>query len=180
MKKFKVQFWVLSLAAVFAAGCGVYEPIGIIPDEIRDVRIEQFENKTSQTDISEDLTEEVINNFIKDGRLTVVSRSDADSRLKGAIVEYRKIPVSYDANFIVNEYRLVMVVNLWYYDLVNEVKLWEEVRRDPASGTGGIEARVRYYVGEEMGVTETEEEARQRLIKDAADRITRRTLHGWE
>ncbi|MEA3506014.1 MAG: LPS assembly lipoprotein LptE, partial [Elusimicrobiota bacterium] len=81
MKNFKIKFWVLSLAALVAAGCGVYEPIGIIPDEIRNIRIEQFENKTSQTDIAEDLTEEVIDNFIKEGRLSVVSRHDADSRL---------------------------------------------------------------------------------------------------
>ncbi len=179
-KRGKIQFYILSLAAVFIAGCGVYEPINIVPDEIQNIRIEQFENKTGQIDIASDLTDEVIDNFIKDGRLTVVSSSDADSRLKGTVIEYKKIPVSYDANFIVTEYGLVLIVNLSYCDMINELKLWEETREDFASGSGGIETRVKYYVDDDSGVSETELEARERLLKDAADKISRRTIYGWE
>lgn len=162
---------------IFIAGCGAYQPREIVPDQIRSIRIKQFDNKTDQMDFSEKLTEEVTTQFMREGRLTVENTENADSVLEGSIHEYKKIPISYDENFITEEYRLTMIVNLAYYDMEEEVKLWEEKREDH---TGGIETSVTYYVGESQGITETEDEAWERLIERAAEKILNRTLYGWQ
>ncbi len=178
MREIKIILQSVSLLMLtLYVGCGVYQPIEIVPDRIRTVRIKQFDNRTDQIDFSEKLTEEVTNQFIREGRLTVKNTEDADSVLEGTISEYKKIPISYDANFITEEYRLIMIVNLVFYDMQERVKLWEEKREDYS---GGIETSVTYYVGDTRGITETEDEAWERLIERASEKILNRTLYGWQ
>jgi outer membrane lipopolysaccharide assembly protein LptE/RlpB len=169
--------YLLAVFGLLLCGCGVYEPIEIVPDHIQTIRIEPFENNTQQIGLIADLTEELVNEFIKEGRLTVVSAPDADSTLKGTIVEYSKIPLSYDENFVVQEYKLTMIVNLKYYDNIQKVRLWEYTREDLL---GGIEVWVKYYVGPDSAIPETEEEARDRLVEDVAEKILQRVVYGWE
>jgi len=62
------------IIAIILAGmisCGVYQPIEIVPDHVRTIRINPVKNETQQIDLSSDLTEEVTNEFIREGRLTV-------------------------------------------------------------------------------------------------------------
>jgi len=174
-KKIKNSIIVSILFAV--SGCGVYEPIQVIPDYIRTIYIEPVKNETQQIGIGSDLTEELINEFVKEGRLTVTNSENADSVLRTTAYEYSKIPISYDENFVVEEYKLSMIINLKYFDNIKKVKLWEDIRNDLH---GGIEVWVKYYVGQESGFAETEEEARQRLIEEAAEKILHRTVYGWE
>ncbi|MGM0441654.1 MAG: LptE family protein [Elusimicrobiota bacterium] len=173
-KFFQFGFFLLFMGVT---GCGAYQPMEIVPDSIQSIRIKQFKNETDQIDFSEKLTEEVTDQFIREGRLTVKNSDNADSILEGTIYEYKKIPISYDENFITEEYRLTMIVNLTYYDMQREVKLWEEKREDYS---GGIETSVTYYVGDTEGITETEDEAWERLIERASEKILNRTLYGWE
>ncbi len=155
----------------------MYEPVEIVPDHIRNVRVVPVRNQTSQIGISTDMTEQIEEEFIREGRLRVTDSRDADSALYTTVVRYNKIPVSYDENFIVEEYQLSMVVELVFVDNIKELRLWEEKRKDHR---GGIEASVIYNVSHDRGYTETEEEARQRLIKEIARRILQRTIYGWE
>jgi outer membrane lipopolysaccharide assembly protein LptE/RlpB len=167
----------LITAVMFFAGCGVYEPIEVIPDHIQTVRIQPIRNETQQIELTSDLKEEVINEFIKEGRLTVVSNEDSDSVLDITILDYSKMPIDYDENFVAQEYKLTMIINLKFYDNINQVKLWEDVRNDL---TGGIEAWVTYFVGTDTEFAETEEEARTRLIQDVSKKILHRTVYGWD
>ncbi|MFW6172260.1 MAG: LptE family protein [Elusimicrobiota bacterium] len=174
LKKLTMFIILLQLMII---GCGVYEPMEIVPDHIQTIRIVPFKNETQEMGLSSELTEEVINEFIKDGRLTVVNSDKADSILKGTIIEYTKIPISYDENFIATEFKLNMIINLSYYDNIEKLKLWEDKRE---GFDGGIENWVKYYVQQNAEFVETEEEAIQRLVEDTADKILHRTVYGWE
>lgn len=177
MIKKRLSIIIIFIVSFLFSGCGVYEPIEIVPDHIRTIQILPFKNKTQQIRLGTDLYEEVTNEFIKEGRLTVLSTNDADSSLETSIIEYSKIPIAYDENFIAQEYKLKMILNLKFNDHINRVKLWEDVREDLS---GGIETSIKYYVGQEEEFAETEEEAKQRLIQDAAKQILQRTIYGWE
>ncbi len=175
MRVIKRKLYVVLIGLIF--GCGVYEPIELVPDYIRTLQIEPFKNETQQIGLSSDLTQEVINEFIKEGRLTVVNAENSDSVLEGTIIEYSKIPLSYDENFIAQEYQITLIVNLAYSDKIKKLKLWQDVR---TGLTGGIETSVKYNVGADAAFAETEEEARQRLIEDISRKILHRTIYGWE
>ncbi len=171
------KFLKLIALVFFSAACAVYEPVEIVPDHIRTIYIEPFENDTQQLRLGAHLTRELTNDFIRDGRFSVSGRSGADSILSGTIVEYKKIPISFDENFIAEEYSLSMIVNLSFLDNIEKVTLWEE-KWDELKG--GLETRVRYYVGTDRAFTETEEDARERLIEEMSDAIVRRTVYGWK
>ncbi|MBN2406873.1 MAG: hypothetical protein JXJ19_04175 [Elusimicrobia bacterium] len=176
MKNYIKKYILVSLFFMIA-GCSVYEPIGIVPDHIQTVRIEPFRNQTQQVRLSTDLTDLVVDKFIKEGRLSVVDTQNADSTLIGTIIEYTKMPIAYDENFVAQEYQLTMIVNLKYNDNIQKLKMWEDKKEGLS---GGMEAWVKYYVGQDPVIAETEEEARQRLLEDLSTKILHRTLYGWD
>ncbi len=177
MKTLIKRTMLLLFSAGFISGCGVYEPIEVVPDYIRTLYIKPVKNETQQIGLSSALTQEVINEFVKEGRLTVVGSENSDSSLEATIVEYSKLPIAYNEHLIAQEYKLTMIVNLKFYDHVKKLKLWEDIRMELS---GGIESNLKYYVGQEVEFAETEEEARQRLIEDIAGKILHRTVYGWE
>lgn len=170
----------LSVPVLFLfTACSVYQPIEIVPDHIRTIRIEPIKNKTQQIRLTSELSEQLIDEFTKEGRLTVLNTNNADSALEIIIIEYSKIPILYDENFVAEEFKVNMIINLKYYDLIKKVMLWEDTRVGLA---GGIETWVNYNVdiGKDSGFTETEEEVRYRLVIDTAKQIMQRTVLGWE
>lgn len=68
------------------------------------ISIPPLENITTNTEIERVLSDELINAFIEDGRVTV--KSDGDYILKGVITGYIRKPDSYNSSGEVEEYRL--------------------------------------------------------------------------
>lgn len=158
-------------------GCGVYEPIEILPDHLRSIRIDTVRNETSQVSLGRDLTQQLIDDFVREGRFNVTASEDADAILFTTIAEYSIIPIAYDENFVAQEYKLTMIVNLQFVDNIERVRIFDD-RREGLSG--GLEAWVNYNASPDMGFVETEEEARERLIRDLSERILQRTIYGWD
>ncbi|MFH1415027.1 MAG: LptE family protein [Elusimicrobiota bacterium] len=179
MKTFiKINRVIVMLAAAgFFSGCGVYNPIEVVPDHIRTLNIKTFRNETQQIELTSALTEKVTDEFVREGRLTVVNTKESDSSLEGTIINYSKAPLGYDENFVAQQYMITLIVNIRFYDHINGVRLWEDIREDH---TGGIETSVTYDVRPDAPFIETEEEARQRLLEDTAKKILHRTIYGWE
>jgi len=178
MKKFIFIIIVLGVFLLF--GCA-YTPVEILPKHIKRIAVPTFINKTARYGIESKLTDAVIEEFIRDGHLSIAKKEDADAILTGEIVTYVLEPLSYDATEVVEQYKLWVVVNLSFRDLTTGQVLWEE-KRESVDGNliGGIEGNVRYYVTPRAGRTvETEEEAQERLVIELADRIVRRTVYGW-
>ncbi len=79
---------------------------------VKTVAIPQFDNKTTQYGIQDDLTSKVTERFIADNTLKVVAQSDADAVLRGEIVKYERVPYTYDAASNVAEYKVNIYVNV--------------------------------------------------------------------
>jgi hypothetical protein len=177
----KKSIFIIILLGVFLFfGCA-YTPVEILPQHIKRIAVPTFINRTARYGIESKLTDAVIEEFIRDGHLSIAKKEQADAILTGEIVTYVLEPLSYDAHEVVEQYKLWVVVNLTFKDLTTGEVLWEE-KRESIDGNliGGIEGDVRYYVTPRAGRTvETEEEAQDRLVIDLADRIVRRTVYGW-
>jgi len=176
----KTIFVVVGAGVALLFGCA-YTPVEILPKHIKTVAVPTFVNRTAHYGIETKLTDAVIEEFIRDGHLSVVKKEGADALLTGEIVTYVLEPLSYDATEVVEQYKLWVVVNLAFRDLTTGQVLWEE-KRESIEGNliGGIEGDVRYYVTPRAGRTvETEEEAQERLVVELADHIVRRTVYGW-
>jgi len=176
----KSIFIIIGLGLSLFFGCA-YTPVEILPKHIKSIAVPNFINKTARYGIESKLTDAVIEEFIRDGHLSITKKKDANALLTGEIVTYVLEPLSYDATEVVEQYKLWVVVNLSFQDLTTGELLWEE-KRESVDGNliGGIEGDVRYYVTPRAGRrVETEEEAQDRLVVELADRIVRRTVYGW-
>ncbi|MCJ7646767.1 LPS assembly lipoprotein LptE [bacterium] len=176
----KSIFITIGLGVFLFFGCA-YAPVEILPKHIKTITVPTFINRTAHYGVESKLTDAVIEEFIRDGHLSIAKKKEADALLTGEVVTYVLEPLSYDATEVVEQYKLWVVVNLSFRDLTTGELLWEE-KRESIDGNliGGIEGNVRYYVTPRAGRTvETEEEAQERLVIELADRIVQRTVYGW-
>lgn len=173
MHKSYLKVLVLFAIAVFVVGCE-YHPMNVLPDHVKTVAVETFSNKTAYYGVEDKLTQAIIEEFLREGRLGIAKKEEADSLLSGEITRYTLEPLSYDENDIVEEYRLGVVVDITFTDLKTGQILWEEKGVDPRGEELGVKRYERYYVTPKAGhMVETEEDALERLI----DRLTKDIVH---
>jgi len=120
MKKLVLLWFILSLSSC------VHTPIRILPEHIKSIFIPIFTNQSFQYGLEESLTNMVIEEFIKDGRLDVVERKSADVVLTGTIISYEKVPFSYDTEGNVEKYKVSISVKFEFTDLHTNKLLWQE------------------------------------------------------
>jgi len=173
----KFIFVFLSLLLV-TGGCG-YSLGSLLPVHIRTVYVETFENKTYERNIEIEVSERVKDRYNWDGNLKLVnSKEEADALLEGEIIDYVRQPAHYSEvdDKDVDEYKLVLVVNLKFTDLVKENVMWTE-----RNFTG----EAYYVVSGAPAATGTrvransESEALNFAAEDLAQNIVDRTIEGW-
>ena len=87
------------------------------------ISIPPLENVTTNTEIERILTDDLINAFIEDGRVTV--KSDGDYTLKGVITGYSRNVDSYNSSGEVEEYRINVETKFSLIDESEEIN-WEK------------------------------------------------------
>jgi len=131
---------ILCCLVIACAGCG-YTTRSMISSLYQTIYIEPFINKidiTTDTSVARgyktyypllenDITRQVIDDFIFDGNLKVAKHQEADLVLKGELVNYRKDALRYTGadDDEVEEYRITIAVNLKLYDEGGENLVWE-------------------------------------------------------
>ena len=115
----------LGVLAAAVAGCG-YSFRGTLPEHIQTVAVPVFDNKTGEPKLGSLLTNGVVEAFSTNGRLRVVRREDADAVLEGEVIGYSVVPISYDSQANVRQYRLTVTMNLKLLDMKKSAVLFEE------------------------------------------------------
>jgi len=122
----------LALIAV-APACGYHfsGTGGIVPEGTKTISIPVFFNATNEPYVDVDVTQAVVEEFLTDGRLEVVSLEDADLALRGRIIKYEAIPVAYTSPPVtptpyVQLYLIHMVLEASLEDLRSKKILWQE------------------------------------------------------
>ena len=170
--KNKVIVTVLMFLALVLAGCASpYAPAThILPEHIKDIYIRPFSNNTTQYGLEDKFTLAVVDEFIRDGRWAIINQeTEADGMLVAEITKYIKEPLTYDASMVVQQYKLWILVNVYFVDKVNNVTLWEEPNME------GIQI---YYDASSPG-GRTEEEVVEIIWENMARDIVKRTVEGF-
>jgi hypothetical protein len=171
----------LLAVGLFAAGCGYTTRPGIAP-HLHTIAISPIINKIDLARLPTnnerfpiyrhgmeiDLTNAIIERYQFTGLLRPPRPDNADCRLDGELIEFRRDALRYNASQQVEEWRLNVVVNLKFTDLTNETVLWEEP---------GFTGETTYFA---LGPnTESESAALGRAITDLARRIVERSVENW-
>jgi hypothetical protein len=164
--------WVLFFGFILLAGCASpYKPAPqILPSHVKKIFIKPIINNTTQYGLEEKLMLRLVDEFVRDGRLEVVNtESLADAALVVEVNRYILQPLTYDANLVTQQYKLWILLNVYFIDKVNNVTLWAEPNME------GIQI---YYDSTLPGGM-TEEEARQIIWDNISRDIIKRTIEGF-
>jgi len=103
--------------ALTSCGYGFTHAGGIVPPGAKNIAIQTFVNNTNEPYVDIEVTKAVANEFVVDGRLSVVNTESADLVLKGRVAKFEMIPLSYDVNSYVQQYRINIVVDITLEDV---------------------------------------------------------------
>lgn len=175
MKKMPVLFSLCFMFAISMMSCAsAYDPAPqILPEHIKKVHVRPFINNTNQFGIETKFTIAVTEEIMRDGRLSLVNTEDeADAILTATIKKYILQPLTYDANMVVEQYKMWVIVSVSIIDKDNNVTLWTEPNLE------GIQIYLDATKGS-MGEGMTEEEAREIIWEKLSRDIVKRTVKGF-
>lgn len=181
MKRLKFIFLLLLIAIL--GGCG-YSTGSLLPAHLKTICIQPFRNKIELTNelatdeyrfrsyranLETDITKEIIDKFIYDGNLKVVTEQEADLILSGELIDYLRQPVRYGAdNETVEEYRISIVCSVRLKDISKDVIIWQHSR---VIGDSTYNLSGEYAISESSAVSAA--------VSDLARRIINRSIEGW-
>lgn len=112
---------------VFVFGCGYYSFKGALPSHIKTVAVPLFENNTAYANVSENLTNMIVDEFISDNSLTITDESNADLIISGRIIDIPQPRASsVTGGETVEEYHVYVNVKVKCEDVKNNKALWEK------------------------------------------------------
>ena len=156
---------------LFLTGCPYkYSPSPILlPQHIEKLGLRPIKNNTTFFGLEDKFTLRLQDEFTRGGRYPLVGEELADGILIAEIDRYFNEPLSYDENLIVQERKLWMIVNIYFWDKVQNKIIWAEPNLQ------GIQ---RYFVETKPGGI-TEEQAREIVYDKLARDIYKRTIDGF-
>lgn len=149
---------------LLSAGCGVYSFRPSSKSEIGSLAIERFENKSTELGLTDRMTDLVIDAFIADGSIKIVTHENAETLLKGVLLSYSRRPKTFDVNDQVQEYEVSMIFEITLKNPADGTEIWKENMNQT-----GI-----YDVLEE-----TEEIGQDKAIELLVEAIINRTTKSW-
>jgi len=158
-------------AGALLPGCG-YTLKSAVPSYIKTLAIPVVQNNTVEYALADEVTQSLVDGFLADRHLSLVSERDANAVLRGTIVSYRNRVFGYTREERATEYEVVLVVQLTFRDLVKNRDLWKE---------DALTVRTTYNVSP-VGTTaeaRTEADARSEVVRKLTDQVVSRTVQGW-
>jgi hypothetical protein len=127
---------------LFTTSCFNYSFTGSLPSHIQKVAIPLFENNTSFSGVNQDLTNQVVDQFISDNSLQVTSESEADIVISGTIGSIIQRPAILSSGQgqqgeTVESYQMVVNVRVKCEDIKNNKVLWEKTLSQFGDLAGG-------------------------------------------
>lgn len=158
-------FWTLCAVLVLAvSGCGVYtfNPKG--KSSIKTLAVQRFENKTDLFGLTDRLTEVVIDAFIADGNMTIVSADAAEAVLRATLTNYRRVAFQFDENDNVQTYKVLLDFDVSLINPSDQSEIWREAM--PQEGIYAADS-------------ETEEDGQNRAGERLVEAIINKTTKSW-
>ena len=110
------------LLALLLNGCG-YHLVGTgssLPSHLKTLSIPVFSNSSSEPETHRELTSNIIDSFITDGRVKIVRRGNSDMVMKGNLYYYDLKAVSFSSSDFASDYIVELRVEIEVIDKVND------------------------------------------------------------
>lgn len=117
----------LLIVVLIGVGCG-YKLVGRethLPAGIGSIAIPTFKNRTLEPGVEIPFTQAFLREFLRDQRVKVTGREEADAILDGVIKSYEYYSVAYDRSGLASEYRATVILDLTLRRRSGEV-IWKE------------------------------------------------------
>jgi len=160
----------LVVAVAALAGCG-YSLRGSLPDRIKTVAVPVFVNRTSEPAVENFLTQAVVHAFSTNGRLRVVKPEEADALLEGEVVGYQIQPLALDPRANIQQYRLLVTMNLKMRDVRRNTLLFEQARFQEKSDFRVVGAVSQTIAREETALQAAAVDIARAIVSLAIDRF---------
>ncbi len=129
-----------------------------------------FENGTPEAQLEQELTDAVIQRFVRDNHLKIVDERSANAVIRGRVTQYKNAVFGFSNSAQANEYRITIGVTVTFKDLVKNRELWSDQ----------VVKSANYYVQDVPGQTaKTDLDGRKEAIEKIADEILSRSVEGW-
>jgi hypothetical protein len=154
----------VSCAAIALVACSATVPYRTLPEHIKRIYIPMFQNDSRLFGAQADLTLHVNDEFMLDGRLDVVQNERADVRLEGRIHRFKE----WGSHLGGDEFPIVSTM-----EMTCVVRTWDPYDADRIAPLGQwrVEAVVQYVSDARRSISETQTEARDRLLRQMAKNI---------
>ena len=163
---------VLALAVLLAAvGCSYSPNPTAFPTHLSTIAVPVFQNRTTQPTLEQQMTQAVIDKFIKNSKLRVVGEDQADLVVTGSMSAYKNAVFGFNAREQAQEYQVQVTAVVTVKDRVKNRELWKD---DALTRTAN------YFVVSTGGQpAQTEDDGRAAAIDKLADAILSRTTETW-
>ncbi len=144
--------------------CGIYSFTPGGKSSIKTIFIPQFENKTIEVGLSGQMTDLVVDAFIRDGSIKVVERDKAEAILHGVLSNYRREAYTYDEADNVSQYVVKVTFTVELRNATENEAIWLETF---------------YSEGIYNAASESEEDGQTRAADKLVVDIINRTTKNW-
>jgi len=153
-------------ALLLVFSCSPYSFSGSsVPAHIKTIAIPLLENNTAEFGLTEQVTDALLDDFIKENILQIVDQKDSDSVMRGTILKVSDVPYTFDENEEVQEFRVTISATIVWYDTINQVNLFK----------GNIKGWGVYAASTPEDRIEGLDDAVERLVTE----VLNQTLSGW-
>ena len=160
----------LVAAGLLLASCAYTTSPALLPSHLKAVAIPVFENATTEYTLDQEITQAVVQRFVRDNHLKVVDEKSASCVVRAKITQYKNSVFGFTNASEAQEYRVTIAVQVTFKDLVKNRELW----------TDEIVRTANYYVQDVPGqAAKTELDGRKEAIDKIADEILTRSVEGW-
>lgn len=166
----------LVLLMLVASSCGYHftHVGGVVPEGAKTIAIAAFINGTNEPYVDTEVTKAVVDEFLSDGRLKVVSPEGADLVLKGTVTNFDLTALSYTAASYVQQYRVSIRLNVSIEDVKTHKILWQE------KGLGSVfVSSYPVTIGDISATKIAKEAAIKTASQDVASTLRSRVLEGF-
>ncbi|MFH2137042.1 MAG: LptE family protein [Candidatus Omnitrophota bacterium] len=160
--------YILYIVFIFIQGCGYTTKANFLPTHIKSVYIETFKNNTDQPNLENEFRTKMIATVQDDGNLIIVSADEADTVLKGQIINYYRQGLRYSNDDAIREYRLGIVTSFEFIDNSTD----KAIVKDPS-----FAGDTTFYVTGTL--LTSEDNARKDALNDLATRMLNKILTLW-
>ena len=144
---------------------------GSFPPDIKSIRILLFANETHEVGIENIFTNALINEFVTDKRVQIVTGGDADATIEGTIKSFKLGSISYQRDDIVQEYRATVILEVTLKRNNNGEVIWKDRNLQEAE---------EYRVAPSVAVAETNKRAAiVKIAEEVSEKIHDRILEGF-